>query len=344
MVLTCGYALAYPPIPPGVMMAAEAVTVRCPSCSRSWKVPRRDDGTVPKTARCAQYRGGCGRTVKVPRGTGRRAGAAESPAVLAAAEWDPPSAPRDERETAEPCPRCGGPLTASPRCTARVCPQCNRLTMPAGVAAPYERGTGSTREARSQRERDLEALELARRKGIMRGQLDAIAADDRLTPESLAAVEWFAEQVKAATTAQRLDELADLYAVQKIRRRGLFQARPPAITAGYAEDDDGQGDEGEWDDEDEGHGPPPAVALATPVSIAEQQHRAQPQRATWAEAISLRGWRVSQTIGGCQVIEGSQLCGAETGHSIGSGTWACSPHRYALGAALAAINEERGIT
>jgi hypothetical protein len=315
--------------------------VRCPSCSRSWKVPRRDDGTVPKTARCAQYRGGCGRTVKVPRGV-RASGPG---AVALAPAWDPPSPPRTNRRTAEDCPGCGTPgLIASPRGTLRICDQCKTLAMPAAVAAPYERGAGSTREARSQRERDLEALQLASRKGAMRSQLDAIADDDRLTPDSRAVVEWFAEQVKAATTAQRLDELADLYAVQKIRRRGLFQARPPAITAGYAEDDDGQGDEGEWDDEDEGHGPPPAVALATPVSIAEQQHRAQPQRATWAEAISLRGWRVSQTIGGCQVIEGSQLCGAETGHSIGSGTWACSPHRYALGAALAAINEERGIT
>jgi hypothetical protein len=210
--------------------------------------------------------------------------------------------------------------------------------MPAGVAAPYERGTGSTREARSQRERDLEALELARRKGIMRGQLDDIADDDRLTPESRAAVEWFAEQVRAATTGQRLDDLADLFAAEKISRRHWWQGQPGAITAGYAEADDGQGDEDEWDDD----GPGTAVVLATPASIAAQQHRAQ--RATWAEALAALGWQMHPpVVAGCQVIDRHGRCAdARTAHDVMGGR-ACSPHYTALCETLGRINQERGI-
>ena len=47
------------------------------SCGQSWEVPAKPDGTRPKTARCAQHHGGCGRTVHVPQ---RDAGIApESP-------------------------------------------------------------------------------------------------------------------------------------------------------------------------------------------------------------------------------------------------------------------------
>jgi hypothetical protein len=325
--------------------------VRCPSCSRSWKVPRRDDGTVPKTARCAQYRGGCGRTVKVPRGV-RASGPG---AVALAPAWDPPSPPRTNRRTAEDCPGCGTPgLIASPRGTLRICDQCKTLAMPAAVAAPYERGAGSTREARSQRERDLEALQLASRKGAMRSQLDAIADDDRLTPDSRAVVEWFAEQVKAATTQARLDDLVTLYAEQKIRRRGWLSGRPAALTSGDEDDyDDEDYDDydGEDDQADDDHpGPGTAVILATPASIAGQQHRAQPKRATWAEALAACGWRIQPVAewSGCQVTNGAgRMCGdQQTPHSTGAGAgggWTCSAHHGALLAALAVINQERGL-
>jgi hypothetical protein len=306
---------------------------------------------MPVTARCPRARGGCGKLRKVPR---QHAVSTLVTAAGAPAGWDPPSEPRAAYRTAGQCPKCGTPgLIASPRGTVRGCLTCKGRVIPAGVAAPYERGTGSTREARSQRERDLEALELARRKGIMRGQLDAIADDGRLTPESLAAVEWFAEQVKAATTGQRLDELADLYAVQKIRRRGWLQGRPPAITAGYAEDDDdGQGD----DDQDDDDWPDPdaartAVALATPATIAGQQHRAQPQPTSWVEAIAALGWRLAfvQSWDGCQIIaDGIRCTSQEAGHHVGSssptaGGWACEQHFQQIVAVLYDTNRARGI-
>lgn len=316
-----------------------AVTMDCPECGSRWDVPPKPDGTMPVTSRCPKSHGGCGKLRKLPRTAAAVPRAAMAAAVTG---WDPPSAPRPGRRTTEPCPKCGTPgLLASPRGTVRVCTECKHPVIPAGVAAPYERGTGSTREARSQRERDLEALELARRKGIIRGQLDDISADDRLTPDSRGVVEWFAEQVKAATTGQRLDELADLYAGEKIRRRGWLQGRPAAITAGYAEDGGDDDDEyAEGDDSD----PPAAVVLATPASIAVQQHRAQPQPMTWAEALAACGWRMSPVVGGgCQVIEAGRTCGAEVRHCV-TGGWACPGHYDVLSRVITKTNRERGIT
>jgi hypothetical protein len=178
----------------------------------------------------------------------------------------------------------------------------------------------------------------------MRGQLNDIAADDRLTPESRAVVEWFAEQVKAATSGARLDELAELYAGQKIRRRHWWDGQPAAITAGYVEDDDGLGDEDEWDDEDDVPGP--AVVLATPASVARQQ-----QRMTWAEALAVNGWRIAPLPewDGCQVAsQGGNRCGSrETTQHVGppgaGGGWACNQHYYALTQTIADTNQARGI-
>ena len=184
----------------------------------------------------------------------------------------------------------------------------------------------------------------------MRGQLDDIAADDRLTPDSRAVVEWFAEQVKAATTGQRLDDLADLYDAEKIRRRHWWDGRPAAITAGYAEDDDGPGDEDEYDDEDD-DGPGTAVVLATPASIAAQQHRAQPGPMTWAEAITALGWRIAfaPSWDGCQIIADGIRCTIQEARrhvgssSPGAGGWACEGHYQQIVQVLYDTNRARGI-
>lgn len=327
----------------------------CAECGKQWDVSPRPDGTMPVMTRCPKARGGCGKLRRIPQSAHAAPGA---PRAVVPAGWDPPSQPRSAVQTTEACPGCGASgLLATPRSTARYCRQCKRLVIPGRVAAPYQRGTGSTREARSQRERDLEALELARRKGIMRGQLDAIAADDRLTPESLAAVEWFAEQVRTATTGQRLDELADLYAAQKIRRRGWLQGRPPAITAGYPEDPgDAQDDEDEdwddeWDDEDDSGEPGTAVVLATPGSIAAQQHRAQPpQPMTWLEAVAELGWRIVPVPSwdGCQIsADGARCPERETRGRIGPpttmGGWACAAHYHTVVNLIGETNRARGI-
>jgi hypothetical protein len=185
----------------------------------------------------------------------------------------------------------------------------------------------------------------------MRGQLDDIADDDRLTPDSRAIVEWFAEQVKAATTGQRLDDLADLFGAEKIRRHHWWQGQPAAITAGYAEDDDGQDDDewddDEWDDDewDDGDVPGTAVVLATPARIAAPQ-----RRATWAEALRELRWRLQPMTqwSGCQVVtaDGHLCADPRTTQHVGPadqmGGWVCDPHYAPLAAMLSTINQARG--
>src|SRR5215469_8493639 len=170
----------------------------CLECGNQWDVRPRADGSMPITARCPKTRGGCGKLRKVPRvmhsGT-----AGHEPAT-----WNPPSDPRQPRPTVEPCPDCGeARVYASARGTIRVCVACRRRVTPRGVLAPYERGTEVTRAAKSQRERDLEALDLAGRKGIMLDQLHGLADDDRLDRASVLKLEWFAEQVKTAASGAR---------------------------------------------------------------------------------------------------------------------------------------------
>jgi DNA-directed RNA polymerase subunit RPC12/RpoP len=245
----------------------------------------------------------------------------------AAGIWNPPSEPRAPGRSADPCPRCGAAAYASPRGTVRACPGCSTRVTPPAVLAPYRRdSSAAARQVKSQRERDLEALGLARRKGVMMAQLAALAADERLDPASVPVVEWFREQVKDAASDGRLDELAALLPEAGIRRRHWWQGQPAAITAGYADEDD-EPEEGEDDDEDQAAD---EMRLATPASIAAQQHRAQPSRMTWADAIAVCGWRLSLTVGGCQIVnERSQLCGAQTARPV-TGGWVCAGHYDAL--------------
>jgi hypothetical protein len=199
----------------------------------------------------------------------------------------------------------------------RVCLDCRKRVTPPGALVPYERGAEVTRAAKSQRERDLEALDLAGRKGVMLRQLHSVADDDRLDPISLPKVEWFAEQVKAAASGARLDELAALFAEAGIRQR---QAAP--LIAGYADDEDTEDGYAVYDDDDEDQGDRPAATRAAP----DRQHRAQPRWMTWADGCAACGWRLSPTVGGCQIIdERGQLCGADVMHQIGGG-WICAPH------------------
>jgi hypothetical protein len=320
------------------------VAVRCPGCDTSWEVARRPDGTVPKTARCAQRRGGCGRTVKVPRRF-------PAPAAAVVAAWEPPSEPRQPRPTGEPCPHCGeAKVYAEPRGTVRVCFGCGKRVTPLGVLAPYERGAGVERAAKSQRERDLEALDLAGRKGVMLGQLRDLAATDRLDPASVLKVEWFAEQVKAAAAGARLDELAALFGEAGIRPRRWWQGRAAAITAGYDDEDtDEDGYAGYADEDDEDQADEHAAVLAMPESIAAHQHRAQPLRMTWADAIAVCGWRIAPTHGACQVIDedGHHCAGPTSAPGIPDGrgghAWLCQPHYGTLGALIIETNRSRGV-
>lgn len=248
-----------------------------------------------------------------------------------AAAWEPPSHPRTARETGETCADCSASLLASARGTTRVCPACRARVIPPGVLAPYRRGQDTTRTVTTQRERDLGAIELAKRKGVMLAQLDALADDPRLDPASLPVVDWFREQVKAAPGNGRLDELAALLPEAGIRRRHWWQGRPAAIEAAAYDDDDGQYDDDDYPDDERETTP---AALATPASIAAQQHRAQPGPMTWADAVAACGWQLSPVIGGCQIVDHGQLCGAGTAHHIATTTgisgWVCNQHHAAL--------------
>jgi hypothetical protein len=328
-------------------MASGGVVVRCPSCSRSWEVPRRADGSLPATARCAIGRGGCGRTgVRVPR--------AALPASRpgGAAGWDPPSQPRAARDAGQPCPQCGGPVKVEPRGITRWCPACPLMVTPPGVLAPYERGTGAAREARSQRERDDDAKKTVILAGEFLRQVEALAADPQIHPASADLLGWYAEEItkaRAARDARRLAELAAEFDQDRrdgsFRRRHWWQGQPAALAAAADPGDDEDGDD-DYDDGqgDDGQG---VMALAAPPGAAGEQLCAQPRRATWAEALAELGWAVmpAPEWDGCQVASaGGQPCrDPQTPHSIGAG-WACSAHYGAVEATLGAINQARGIS
>jgi hypothetical protein len=316
--------------------ADKTVTVCCPGCGLTWNVARRPDGTLPKTARCALRRGGCGRTVKVPR----RAAAVPGPAGITI--WDPPSEPRQPRPASKPCPDCGeARVYASERGTVRVCVGCRRRVTPPGVLAPYERGAEVTRAAKSQRERDLEALELARRKGVMLVQLDELAADDRLDHASRPVIDWFRDEVKAASNGARLDELAALLPQAGIRRRRWWHGKPAALTTGYDEDDEDDEDGyAVYDDEDQAD--EPARVIAIPA--------AQQRRATWADGFAAYGWRLAPRDYSyiCPVITSKGRCRHPVSvhppvtDGIVSYGWPCEYHYAALSEACNTLNKRRG--
>jgi hypothetical protein len=209
-------------------------------------------------------------------------------------------------------------VKSDPRGTALWCWKCGEPIAPAGVTAPYERGTGVTRTAKSQRERDLEAIAVAGRKGVM-----------------------LAEQVKAAGADGRLDELAALLPEAGIKYRRFWHGRP-ALPAGYAEADEDE-DEDDYPGDHDGQGDEPAALPAVPPAAAAAG--GQPRRMTWAMALAALGWRLYPVVddGGCQVMGPRGRCGdPETPHHIGGHTgpgWVCSPHHAALCTAISNYNE-----
>jgi hypothetical protein len=168
----------------------------------------------------------------------------------------------------------------------------------------------------------------------MLAQLKTLADDRRLDPVHLPEVEWFADEVRAARSQGRLDELADLFREAGIRRR-RWRDGPAALTAGVAldEDDTGYPDDkdedaagayAEYDDEGQDDAAPAAVVLATPGAPM-----------TWADAFRALGWRLTPTTGGCQVVTEDGHCAADTvGWSVTDGRvdhgWVCRRHYEAL--------------
>jgi hypothetical protein len=245
--------------------------------------------------------------------------------------WEPPSLPRDPWLVNESCPGCGEPLCTAGRATVRACLTCRCRVIPPGVSAPYQRADVAARQVKSQRERDMEAIALAERKGIMLGQLAEVAGDARLHPASVPIVEWFADQVRAAKTDDRLTELADLLPDAGIRRRHWWQGEPAAIeTGGYDQADDDQDGDYEYDDSPGAHGSNLPTELP-PVSATSY----------YADELAVRGYQLGAggRQGGCQIIEtmptgqppGSApvVCGGP-GISAIPGGRICPPHYEAL--------------
>lgn len=303
--------------------AVAAYSVECRQCGKPIFTRARPGNTI----RCRA----CGHAQRARPQPSQPAGVIPLPRTAATA-WEPSSQPRRAYETTEPCPGCAGPLIAGRRGTWRVCPGCGHAVTPAAVAAPYTRGERAPqRQVISQQERDLAALALAQRKGIMLTQLAKLAADDRLAEDSRPVIEWFQDEVKAARSGNRLDELAALLPQAGIRRRHFWQREPAAIDApawddqdGYDGDADGDGSFGEDEDlDDEEDYPHASPAPALPAEL------------TWADALEICGWRLSSTVGGCQVIEAGQWCGAETAHHISGprhirDAWICARHYQVL--------------
>jgi hypothetical protein len=252
------------------------------------------------------------------------------------ASWEPATGPRQAYQTDDACPDCGAMLLAGPRGTWRVCGSCRRPVVLAAVSRPYERG--QQRQVVSQREKDLAALALARRKGMMLAQLATLAADERLHPESQPAVEWYSAEVRAATSESRLDELAELAdgPDSGIRRRRWWQGRPAPIGApDWPEDDDDDDDQGDDDDRP-----------AAPAPLAIEAAPAPSPALTWAAALDACGWRLSPVIGGCSVIDERGHCGAQpnTHHVVGRNethAWLCDQH---FGHIVRVISISRGPT
>jgi len=249
-----------------------------------------------------------------------------------APEWEPPGEPSLPALTAEPCPRCGGPLFAGPRATWRAC---QVPATPAAVRAPHQAGTGAVRQVVTQRDKDLAAIGLARRKGIMLAQLAELAADSRLDPRSLPVVEWLAAEVRTAGSPSRLDELAELAAdpAAGICRRRWWHGQPAALTAAGADDQD----DDDQDDDDQGEDCEPALPAGgqpRPAGPgAGRQHR--DAEMTAADALDALGWRLSPAAaGGCQIIEADRPCGAGTHHPIAGRhageAWVCGRHYAAV--------------
>jgi len=289
----------------------------CPECSA--QVPQQ------RTGRRAVY---CSDTCRARAYRARQAGsprpASSRPNVIALRQvepellaWDPPSEPRKSCRTTESCPDCGEPLLAGRRGTWRACPACRRGVTPAAVSAPYARGDAAPqRQVASQREKDLAAIGLARRKGLMLAQLAVLADDDRLDPESVPVVGWFADEVRAAGSQDRLGELADLLREAGIRRRHWWQGQPAAIESPANDDDD---DDDDWNPgPDRGGG---RLSTAAPAIIP-------------ASELAARGYELGPLRAGrCQVTETHEgyrnICYLAGNHCWGDGQ-VCQGHYAAL--------------
>jgi hypothetical protein len=289
--------------------AAERVCARA-GCGQRFTPKRSDARYCGDECRWAANRANRAMRTDMPRSdTGSRS-AITAASVPVGLTWEPAIDPRSAYQTAEPCADCGTPLLAHARGTWRFCSQCQCPVVPAAVAAPYEHG--SQRQVVSQRDRDLDALGLARRKGSILGKLRRMI-DSGLDDEACAAVKWFADEVESAASGRRLDELAVLFGEAGIR------ARPAPAAVAYDEtdiDDDADGEIA-----DDGYRPPPPRLMLAPP----------PAEPDWQWALGQLGWAVHFQLkaGRCHIARGGASCDGPQLHNLGDHhglqVWVCGP-------------------
>lgn len=317
---------------------------KCAHCGKSFTPRRSDARYCSNICRWAGNRANRAVRTDTVRITPRTGAPTDMPGLLT---WEPPSDAPGPFPVSETCLSCEQPVWTTGRGTRRACFTCNCGVIPEGVRAPYERGSAAGRQVKSQRERDLEAVALARRKGIMLDQLDQLdqlgqlAGDGRLHPESRPVVEWFADQVKTANGQARLEELAVLLPEAGIRRHHWWQSSPATLDAArFGDDHEDQDDEDDWgagNTEGQGvHDPslPPNGKLSSGISAINPttvDDAAEPagRPMTWADALALLGWRLVPLSEGCEISQGGPTCGAAAARHISDG-WVCYQHYEAL--------------
>lgn len=247
--------------------------------------------------------------------------------------WDPLSDPRKAFPARDACPDCAGPLVSSPRGTLRFCSTERRLPVPPRVLELYTGDAQATRQVKSTRELDDEGKAISVLAGDLLRRVRALLADSKLHPASADVLTWYEEEIIEARKNRdgpRLAELDAQYADDKanrvFRRIHWWQGDPAAleVPADYNQDQAAEDQAADYVVM-----PPSAVPALPPATAPALQPADSAAGMTWDMAIGARGWQLSSTIGGCQIVELGQLCGAETSRPV-TGGWVCSRHYLAL--------------
>lgn len=205
----------------------------------------------------------------------------------------------------------------------RYCRACPGWVIPKDVQAPYGRGEGQARQAKTQRERDAEERELAVRRGAVKREIARLLEDERLAPESRDILEWYADKVGEAQTMARLDDLIEQAKGENIRREHWWHGRPAAIEAeGYDDDEDQAADDYRL-----------AIEAAPAAAI---DHAAE---------LAARGYSVNPDAepGQCQLLRYGQPCwGGTADGGIYAGQRICRPMLDALNTPLPAGRRRTG--
>ena len=144
---------------------------------------------------------------------------------------EPESPP--EPESAGPCPQCAEPMTATVGGTSAACPACGYWQRSADAIARLaatrpKRSQAVTAPEPSQAELDRAALDLAGRKGKLRGEVIAFRDREskRLGPDSLEQIDHFLNWIASAQDNARIDEIIALLRTHKWNKQHWYNLKP----------------------------------------------------------------------------------------------------------------------